>query len=421
MKKLLLSLLLVGACMGASAQRANVYSDNTLFMSFNVGASLYNHSGSSDFSLPTGGLSFGRWLMRPLAFRIAADVTMTPSFAQTGKSGSATYLFGSAEFLWDINSTFFHVYNKTFLYPIPFYPLIGLGVVYRPSSDFEGESYGEDNDFQAMLGLHMPVRLGSSWDAFLEYKCFFLPQTFDKSPNDNFLQTFTLGLTHRWGDNPFARRTQFESRSTDEDWFVGFGIGASFSSFEFEFIDNIDARLWNVSPEFMIGRNYSNVWTIRFELSGFFARERAHITNDSFVDAEGQPYTKDVLHPGNWYIFNCLHTDFMINLSHLAGFDRGVKWNFLPYMGAGPVWRYQDHPVFTVAADAGLFIRRYVDNMSDIYFDLKYIMVPPRVAGETGPSGSIFGVGYPMITFGYIYNFDHSTARYRMPVNSDIN
>jgi hypothetical protein len=93
----------------------------------------------------------------------------------------------------------------------------------------------------------------------------------------------------------------------------------------------------------------------------------------------------------------------------------------MPYLGAGPVWRYQTNPVFTVGADAGLYIRRYVDNMSDIYFDLKYIMVPPRLAGGPGPSGSIFGVGFPIVTFGYVYNFDHSTSRYRMPVNSTIN
>jgi hypothetical protein len=59
--------------------------------------------------------------------------------------------------------------------------------------------------------------------------------------------------------------------------------------------------------------------------------------------------------------------------------------------------------------------------MGDFYIDLKYIMVPPRVAGEAGPSGSIFGVGYPMLTFGYIHNFGHSTTRYRMPLNSTIN
>ena len=259
--------------------------------------------------------------------------------------------------------------------------------------------------------------------------------------------TFGLGLLFMQNDDPFHRRTKFESRSTNDDWFIGFGMGASFSSFEFEYVGNFDARLYNFTPELMIGRNYSEVWTIRFELSGFLARERAHMEPE--VSDDGATVT-DVLHPGHWYTFNCLHTDFMINLTHLFNFRRGVKWNFLPYLGAGPVWRYQDHPRFDVAADAGFMARRYINNMGDLYIDLKYIMVPPRVAGEAGPSGSIFGVGYPMIdlkyimvpprvageagpsgsifgvgypmlTFGYIHNFGHSTTRYRMPVNSSIN
>jgi hypothetical protein len=415
MKKLLLSLLLAGFALSAKAQPV---ADNTFFWSLNAGAALYQHSGETQFSVPAGGLSVGWWLMRPLAFRVAADVAMAPSALQANSSTSALYLMGSAEFMWDVNATFFHVYNKNFLFPCPVYPLIGLGLLYRPELTINGETHGADNDFQAMLGFNMPVRFAPLWDAFLEYKCFFLPQGFDGSRGDNFMHTITLGLTHRWTDDPFHRRTKFESRSTNDDWFIGFGMGASFSSFEFEYVGNFDARLYNFTPELMIGRNYSEVWTIRFELSGFLARERAHMEPE--VSDDGATVT-DVLHPGHWYTFNCLHTDFMINLTHLFNFRRGVKWNFLPYLGAGPVWRYQDHPRFDVAADAGFMARRYINNMGDFYIDLKYIMVPPRVAGEAGPSGSIFGVGYPMLTFGYIHNFGHSTTRYRMPVNSSIN
>ena len=415
MKKFLLSLLLLCFAFGAKAQPV---APNTFFWSVNAGATLYQHSGETQFGLPSGGLNFGCWLMKPLAFRLAVDANMAPSYLQNGGSTNSLYLFASAEFMWDFNATFFHVYNKNFQYPLPFYPLIGLGVVMRPEIEINGVTHGTDNDFQAMLGAHFPIRIGEKWDAFFEYKCFFLPQGFDGSFGDNFMHNLTLGFTHRMTDDPFHRRTQFESRTTSEDWFVGFGAGVSYSSFEFEFIDNFDARLWNFTPELMLGRNYSDVWTIRFELSGFFARERAHIIPEP--NEEGTAMV-DVLHPGKWYIFNMLHTDFMINLTHLANFRRGVKWNFLPYLGAGPVWRYRAKPVFNVAADAGIMARRYIDNMGDFYIDLKYIMVPPRIAGEAGPSGSIFGVGYPMLTVGYIHNFGHSTTRYRMPVNSSVN
>ena len=416
MKKFLLSLLLAGFALGAKAQTA---ADNTLFMSLNAGIAYYQHSGDGQLGVPAAGFSIGRWLMRPLAFRISADIAMAPSAAiPAGSTNSALFLMGSAEFMWDVNATFFHVYNKNFLYPCPIYPLIGLGLLYRPEFELYGEKYQADHDFQAMLGFNLPVRLGSGWDAFLQYKCFFLPQTFDNSVGDNYMHSITVGLTHRWSDDPFHRRTPFETRSNNDDWFIAFGIGVNVSSFGFENIFDLSSRLINFCPDFFVGRNYSKVWTIRVGLSGYFGRERAHF--ETVVVNDGAS-TQQEMRPGKWYTFNMLNTDFMINLTHLFNFNRGVKWNFLPYLGAGPVWRYETHPRINFAADAGIMARRYINATGDFYIDLKYIMVPPRVAGGAGPSGSIFSAGYPTLTFGYIHNFGRSTTRYRMPVNSTIN
>lgn len=405
MKKLILTLVLAAMCLGANAQREAAYADNTFFWSLGVGGAYYMHSGTAGVGIPAGGLYFGRWLMKPLAFRLAGDVVMAPSYQQQNSGNSNIFVFGSAEFMWDVNATFFHVYNKAIQLPFPVYPLIGLGVAYSPG----GSGVSADHDFQAMLGFNFPVRIASKWDAFLEYKCFFLPQTFDQSYKNNFMNTATIGLTHRWSDNPYGRRTAFESRSTSDDWFAGFGAGMGFSSFSFEHMFDGLGRLWFPTPEGMFGRNYSNVWTIRFELSGFFGRERYR----QLTDSTGTP--------GRWYTYNYLHADFMLNASHLFSFNRGVKWNFLPYLGAGPIVRYSSRPVFTVAANAGLMARRYIDQMGDFYVDLKYVMVPPRFAGSNTGGGGIFSVGYVMATLGYIYNFGHSTTRYRMPVNSNIN
>lgn len=394
MKKLLLTLLLVGSLLGVSAQKEGAYADNTFFLSMNVGGAYYHHEGSGTLGVPSAGVYLGRWLMRPLAFRIAGDMAMIPANSEAGTDGGM-FVMGSAQFMWDINSTFFHVYNRNYQYPIPFYPMIGLGVLYKTE--------GPDRDFQGMLGAHIPFRIGELWDAALEYKCFFLPAHFDGSmTRSSLLHTVGIGLSRRWSDDPYHRRTAFESRNTGEDWFTGFGVGALFNSFEFEHVLTPGSKLWNITGDMMVGRNWSNIWTIRFELSGFFGRGR-YVNNK----------------PGLWYTFNSLHTDFMINLSNLANFRRGRKWSFLPYLGAGPVWRYK-HPVFSLGADGGLMVRRYVDNMGDFFVDFKYIMVTPYFAGGTGPSGSYLGVGYPMVTVGYICNWGHSTTRYRMPVNSCV-
>lgn len=389
-------------CLGAKAQPAVM--PGSLYASIHGGGFAYNHYGEVSFGAPSFGAEIGSWIMKPLAFQIAYDGVMAPSTFQANSGNKALFSFVSAEFKWDFNATFFHVYNKTFQYPIPFYPMIGLGLLWRNGVTEESKTHPTDNDFQAMLGLQMPVRLTDRLSAKLEYKCFFLPQTFDNSYGDNYMHTLSLGLMWRQGDDPFHRKTAFAARNTGEDWFVGFGVGALFNSFEFEeiFGDNAKTKLWNITGDMMVGRNWSDVWTIRFELSGYFARGRY-----GSVD-KGQP--------GLWYMFNMLHTDFMVNMAHLFRFKRGDRLSVLPYLGAGPVWTYRK-PVFSVGADFGAMLRYYVDNMGDVFFDAKYMMVPPRVAGGTGPHGSIFGTGYLTFTVGYICNFGHSTVRYRMPVN----
>lgn len=408
-------MIMLALTISVEAQRGNAYNDHTLYLSVGGGGSFYVAGGeSSGIAVPTVQLTAGRWITNPLAFRITAEMATTPSYYQMvdGSSANTSFFMGSAEFMWNVRATFDHVRPYRVDWP---YPLIGLGLIYRPDINSDGLELGSENDFHTMLGLHWPVRFGKHWAAFLEYKVHFLPQVFDGSHGDNYLHSLLVGATYDFSDNPYRRTTAYASHDTREDWFVGFGFGASFSSFEFEHLTDLEAKLWTPSPEIMVGRNFSSVWTIRFELSGFFARERATTVATSAIDAEGQPVLGNTIQPGLWYTYNMLHTDFMINLGHLMGFRRGVKWNFLPYLGAGPVWRYRTHPSFNLGADIGFMARRYITNMGDLYLDLKYLMVPPRIAGSTGESGSILGVGYPIFTIGYIHNFNRSTTRYRIP------
>lgn len=401
MKKILLTLLLACCFLGAKAQPAVM--PGSIYASINGGGFAYKTAGGMTMGVPSFGVELGSWLMKPLAFQLAYEGAMAPSTYQKGTSNTSLFSFVSAEFKWDFNATFFHVYNKTFQYPVPVYPMIGLGLLMRPQVTVNGVSYHQDNEFQAMLGMQLPVRLSDHWSASLEYKCFFIPQGFDGSNGPNNMHMATLGFIWRQGDDPYRRKTAFEARTTSEDWFVGYGVGALFNSFEFEglTIGNAKTKLWNITGDMMFGRNWSDVWTIRFELSGYFARHRYNVKTEE---------------PGWWYPFNMLHADFMVNVPHLFSFSRGARLSVLPYLGAGPVWTYKK-PVFTVGADAGVMFRYYIDNAGDLFFDAKYMMVPPRVAGGSGPSGSIFGVGYMAFTVGYIHNFGHSTVRYRMPVN----
>lgn len=363
---------------------------NAMYASFNVGAFGYSHAVNSSFGAPSFGLTGGCWVGTSLAAQLAFDGVLAPSNA----GNNTLFLFGGAEFKWDVNSTFFHIYNKNFLYPIPFYPLIGLGL----SVCNLGDSANADYAFYMMAGLQLPYRINENLDAIFQYKCFFLRQGFDNSPGDNYMHTFGVGLLFSQRRDPFHRRTIFSTRDKSEDWFIGLGIGANYSAFDiFTNPDLGGASMIGVAPELMIGRNFSNFWSVRLQLCGL----SAHEIYDTLHQTAGQSYR-----------FSHLHADLMLNFTSMFSQHRGVKFNVMPYLGAGPVWRY-DKITFDVAADFGIFLRYYLGRKSDIYLDAKYIMVAPSIGGGRGPSGNFYGVGLPSVTIGYIYNLGQHTTRYR--------
>ena len=103
----------------SQAQSYKTVGDNTWFLSLGGGGVLYKHSGEGQFSVPTATVNLGCWITRPLAFRFGFDMMMTPSHYQNGGTETSMYFMGSAEFLWDVNATFFNVYNGTLQKPIP--------------------------------------------------------------------------------------------------------------------------------------------------------------------------------------------------------------------------------------------------------------------------------------------------------------
>lgn len=394
MKKVIISLLLIAACATGRAQIGSDFGVN-MFMNMGGGMSLYKNGDVPLMKGFSGGISVGKWILSPLAARVSLDFQ---SLNREPMDYNFTFASASVEFLWDFTSTFMRIRN----WRVNVYPMIGLGVFFRPAMTDGVNMYGTDREVHSLLGLHVPVRLWGGWAAFAQYKCYFLPTHYDLGGDAVFMHSITGGFTYNFTESPFHRRTEYESRSTDEDWFVGFGLGPNYSSFDlFTNKNHGGFAMVGVAPEIMFGRNFSNFWTIRFEATGL----TAHEIFDTVRQEAGDAYT-----------FTMVHADLMVNLSHLFDFKRGARWSIMPYLGAGAIWRY-DHVSFDMAADFGIFCRRYINKEGDFFVDLKYIMMAPRVGGGLGPSGSIYGVGIPSLTVGYIHNFGHSFTRYRMPYN----
>lgn len=398
-KILFVAAILLPLTFHLSPCRAQVGTDFgvNMFMSMGGGVSIYDNPHNDSPSGFAGGFSIGKWILSPLAFRVSFDFMNVP-YAYTGENYTASFALGTAEFLWDFNSTFSHIKH----WKLNFYPMLGLGLSFRSA----GGNHGTDHEFQGMLGGHLAWRFAKTWELYFQGKVHFFPEA--SEGGGSYLTGLTFGITKQFTESPFHRRTEHESRTVAEDWFMGFGIGPNFSSFTFEHIAPSDG-MWGIAPEIMFGRNYSNFWTIRFELDGLTAHER-------YDTVKGEP--------GKGYSFSTFHTDVMVNLTHALKFTRGKRLNVLPYLGAGLAWRY-DQLAFDMSADFGLFFRYYLGYHGDLYLDLKYQMVTPRIGGSTGESGPgtglvsspILWVGLPSITVGYIYNFGHSTTRYRLPAH----
>lgn len=399
MKKITLALVMILSLMGeAKAQIGTDFGVN-MFASLKGGFSCYNNliNDSQDTWGFSGGISVGKWILNPLAFRVSFDMMTVPNGIGVSKS-TANYALMSAEFLWDLQATFSRIRNN---FRWSFYPMIGLGMSFREAVD----NYATNREFQAMLGLQINYHITRGWDAFIEGKCNFFAERYDgKTPGGVYLASYLIGFTRQFTETPFRRRTEHESRGPMEDWFFGVGIGPNFSSYTFEHIDEIG--MYGVAPEIMFGRNFSNFWTIRFELTGLTGH---------------QPFDTIAGEPGESFKFGMLHTDVMLNLTHAFKFTRGRALNVLPYLGAGIAWRLEE-PLFDIGADFGVMFRYYISRKSDLYVDVKYLMVPPRVPHGIGPEGplpGLFGynvvwVGLPSITLGYIYNFGTNTTRYRL-------
>ena len=185
MKKIVISLLLLFTLSGAQAQIGTGFGVN-MFLSADAGASMYSNRYNDNPVGFSGGISVGKWILTPLAFRVGFDFKTIPSTYQ-GLSYTSNFAFADAVFLWDFTSTFFRTRN----WRINVYPMIGLGLAYRAAVTVGNKTFGTDHEFQTMLGLHVPVRIGNHWDIFAEYKCRFLPEAFDGSNGDVYLHSLT--------------------------------------------------------------------------------------------------------------------------------------------------------------------------------------------------------------------------------------
>ena len=389
MKKLVFFILLSVSTIAASAQGFDPRFFNNQFMMFGGGVAMYNN----EKALTTGynaDFAIGNWILSDVALRFDFGVKS----AENAMGTTSTFINGHCDFMFDVITSVTRIYDAKRMFSV--YPMVGFGFLYRPDISAGDTTYRFDADFMAMLGVNVEMRLEfmRQWPFFFEAKYFFLPQDYDFNHKNASLIDLTVGIKHEINYDPTHKRLPGESRGWNCDWFLGVAAGPNFSVMN---VDSPEVTIgdrvgWNADITF--GRNFSSLWSVRFGLGTMTG------TTERTVKAgfDAKPYD---------YTFFNLRADLMFNISNINGFRRGRRFNVLPYAGAGVIERFDDK-LFVMGADAGLVARMYITSSFDVYADVRYVMVPPRFNW----GHDMMSNGYPLLNFGFIYNFEPSTCRY---------
>lgn len=404
--------MMLVAAIAANAQGIDPRFFNNQFISFGGGVTMYGN----DAGMSTGfnaEATIGNWILRDMAMRVSFGTAS----AENAMKLTSSFYYGHCDFMWDAIGTIGgarHAKNV-----VSFYPMIGLGFLYRPDIPLPSDAdtsltvpsgmynadttgYRFDADFMAVVGAHLEFRIPTpalkTWPLFLEAKVFILPQDYDFNYKLSTLTNFTFGIKHDINYDPYHKSIPGESRGWNYDWFVGLGVGPNFSVMG---VQSPEVTAWDrmgMNADVTFGRNFSSLWTVRIGLSAMKGTtEGPH--QEGF---DAKPYT---------YAFFNGRADLMFNVVNIAGMRRGRHLGILPYAGAGLIKRF-DQKLLVMQADAGVMARWYINRGLDIYVDGRYIMVPPRFNW----GHEMMDNGYPLLNVGVIYNFDPSSSRYAKAV-----
>lgn len=249
---------------------------------------------------------------------------------------------------------------------------LGAGAVHRRA----GMQQGGDNDFFGTMGASLSYRLFKGFSLGAEVSMRVYPSDFDNNATIREVLMASLSFLYDFDYRPFSSISYSESQYWDEDWYVGLAVGAGIWARA-----SLPARLTPaMGTEAVVGKHLSTVW----ELRGRFAL------------AQGRGEEP--------FAYDNVAVDVMANVANIFQERRNRPWNFSPYAGAGIIDNFADDSHFMFAVEGGLYLRRWLSRRSDLYLDLRGLLVPPRFSSTGSPLLFTAGVGY-------VYNLGRNTCR----------
>ena len=360
-----LLLLIIG---GQSVWARGIDPFNRAFITLRGGAVGYMASNipAADRYDGQAALSVGRWMLSP----IGIQARFTEAHSSNRYGIASFYEMFDVDLLYNPVAHFRHQSQS---YPWNYALGLGVGVVHR-KENFQQEA---DNDFFGVLSFSVERQISGSFFAEAELRSVIFPSQFDGNESLSAMIMASLGVSYYIQYNPFARSSSGESQRMREDWYIGGGLLAGAWPLGNEgVLGALDA-----GAQLVLGKHLSTVWEGRLSA----ATEYVMVNNT--------------------FLCSSLLLDMMCNLNNVISEKRNRPWNVSLFAGAG----IRNNSVassekFLWCTTGGLSVRRWLSIKSDLVFDVRGVVVPPRFSSTASPVELSFAATY-------VYNIGRNTCR----------
>jgi outer membrane protein OmpA-like peptidoglycan-associated protein len=218
-------------------------------------------------------------------------------------------------------------------------------------------------------------------------------------------------LAQSQGDD--VRKTVVESTDKYEvktnrfwsNWFISAGAGPQIFLGDFDRETSFGKR---ISPalDIAVGKWFTPGIGMRIAYNGLSMKGATKKTPENDIThAVGDPF--EGRNGGEVYAqkfnFANLHADAMFNLSQLlCGYNEKRVWSFIPYLGVGWMWTWQQPRTHEVSANVGILNSFRVCPAIDINLEVRGSLVQDRFDGEIGGRHE---EGLVAVTAGLTYRF----------------
>ena len=243
-----------------------------------------------------------------------------------------------------------------------FFLYAGMGLTHRK----ENSQQDADNDFFATVGVDVERHLYNGFFLFADLKMQVFPNRFDFNSDVSSMLLTHVGVRYKINYNPYRFHSSGESQRLREDWYVLGGLnGGAFARLSSPVVSSPSA---GVTLDF--GKHFSTAVEGRLRVDGGMA-----------------------LTASPRFGFSNASIDLMFNVMNVFKEQRNRPWNLSPYVGAGIADNFSQSS-FLFSVEGGLYLRRWMNIHSDLVFDLRATVMPPRFSTLNAPGHLTFMVGW---------------------------